>query len=125
MSTEDILYFYESREREVDELLWRVIPLLKENHPSVRLAKDYLRFEKAIIALRFLDDEMAQARGDLVVAARRLKGLIGRKRPSPFGRRHELVTAWVEVQNSCGTYRHFVVTSYEALRAALALIFLH
>lgn len=124
MTTEDILYFYESREREVDELLARVIPLLKENRPSVRSAEAYFRFEKSIAQLRFLDEDMALARGDLVVAARRLVGLFGRKRPSPLGRRHELITAWVEVHNSCGTYRLFAVASYEAIRSALALIFL-
>jgi hypothetical protein len=126
MTIEDTLDLYENRDGEVEELLARVIRFRRVKSQScLTVAEAYLRFEQSLSLLRELDEEMHLARGDLIVAARRVRALFTRKRPREIRRWLSwLMFSWIEFRNSCGTYRLFVVRAYQAMRAALSLIFL-
>lgn len=124
MTIEDALALYESQDGEVEELLARVICLRRmKDRTSLETAEAYLRFERSLAALRELEEEMHLARGDLIVAGRRIRFLFGRQR-SIGGRFLQLRTAWIEARNSCSTYRLYGARAFEACRAALSVIFL-
>jgi hypothetical protein len=126
MTTEEILDWYEIRDREVDELLAGVVRLVRvRNHPSLTAADAYIRFERSLSSLRELEEDMHLARVDLIIAYGRLRELFTRRRP--FGSKHYVHTvkvSWTELKNSLSTYRLFASRAYTAMRAALSLIFL-
>ena len=123
MTVEDVLELYESEDGEVEELLARVIHLRRmKARPGLPAAEAYLRFERSIALLRELDEEMDEARCDLICARRRILALFGRGYQGP-GRLWQLRIAWAEVRKSCCTYRLYASRALEAARAALSIIF--
>jgi hypothetical protein len=126
MTIEDVLELYENRDEEVEKLVAGVARLSRvRKHPSLTAADLYLRFESSLSLLRELDDEVHLARGDLIVARRRICALFTRRRPRGIrGCMFSVQISWTEFRNSCSTYRLFVVRTYRAMRAALSLIFL-
>jgi hypothetical protein len=124
MTIEDVLELYESQDGEVEELLAKVIHLRRMKARSgLPAAEAYLRFERSIALLRELDEEMDEARCDLICARRRIRALFGRGHQGP-GRLWQLRIAWAEVRKSCSTYRLYAARAFAAGRAALSIIFL-
>ena len=137
MTTEDYLDYDEIQDEEVEELLFRVACLqqVKTHYqPKLASAEAYLRFYRAVTLVRELEEEVWQARGDFIIAGRRIRYFFSRegirrwfKRPCRLVRKmyfSELKFAWVEFRNSCASYRQFASRALAANRAALSIIFL-
>jgi len=126
MYIEDDLERHQDRDGEVEELLLRVVTLLRSrNHPSLISAEAHLRFQHCLSLVRELDEEIHLARCDLIIAGRRIWYLPGTIRR--FGMtwsRMQVEIAWVETWRSLIMYRLLAARSYRAMRAALTLILL-